>query len=169
MTKILSILFISLSALGAQAAELPGKFLPVSPGIYRGAQPTAENLAELKSSFGVRTILNLNNDRAAVAEEAAAAKRLGLNFLSHPMSGFWAPSDEQVDGILAILADKENYPIFVHCRHGEDRTGLIVGLHRVFHEGWTPAKAYDEMLTNGFHRILFPLDQYFEDRTGYED
>ena len=71
-----------------------------------------------------------------------------MTFISQPMSGFWAPNDRQVNQTEAIMADASRRPIFVHCLHGEDRTGLIVGLHRVFHEGWDPAKAYQEMLDN---------------------
>ncbi len=57
--------------------------------------------------------------------------------------------------------------IYVHCRHGQDRTGLVVGLERVFVEGWDPADAYAEMLSHGFHTYFLGLKEYFFTQTGY--
>jgi protein tyrosine/serine phosphatase len=74
-----------------------------------------------------------------------------------------------VNQIEAIMADHARRPIFVHCQHGEDRTGLIVGLYRVETEHWSPAAAYREMIAKGFHKILFFLNHYYEERTGWED
>ena len=83
------------------------------------------------------------------------------------MDGAVRPSDVQINQILSALADTNNFPIFIHCHHGQDRTGLIIGLYRVEAQGWAPAKAYQEMLVNGFHPNLAGLDKYFRDRTGY--
>ncbi len=57
--------------------------------------------------------------------------------------------------------------VYVHCRHGQDRTGLVVGLERVFIEGWDPADAYAEMLSYGFHTYFLGLKEYFFTQTGY--
>lgn len=140
----------------------------VSPGIYRSPRPTAADLAALRAK-GVKYVLDLENDSAAVAKERPIAQSLGMTFISEPMSGFWAPNDRQVDRILSVLADPTKRPILVHCLHGEDRTGLVIGLHRVFHQGWQPDRAYREMLDNGFHRALFLLNHYYEEKTGWDD
>jgi protein tyrosine/serine phosphatase len=163
----LSLALVNLFSLNVFAA-LPGKFVEVSPGIYRSAQPNIEDLQDLKN-LGIKTILTLNDKKKIVYAEGRAAKNLGLNFISNPMSGFWAPRDQQVDATLALLRDQSNYPILIHCQHGEDRTGLIIGLHRVFQERWEPKAAYDEMIQRGFHKSLVFLDEYFEGRTGFED
>jgi hypothetical protein len=57
--------------------------------------------------------------------------------------------------------------IYVHCLHGEDRTGLVIGLERVFVEGWSPESAWKEMLAFGFHTFYLGLDSYFFTQTGY--
>jgi tyrosine-protein phosphatase SIW14 len=67
------------------------------------------------------------------------------------------------------MADSTNYPIFVHCQHGQDRTGVIVALYRIFYEQWTPQAAHDEMMNMGFHPELVPLNHYFEIKSGFED
>lgn len=160
--------FVFLASLsGSMAlAENPAKFALVSEGIYRSAQPSAENLKTLKEQYGIKAILDINNDDESLAEEVVAANALGITVISQPMSGFWAPKDEQVNASLAILADPNNRPILIHCLHGEDRTGVIVALHRIFNEKIAAQTAYDEMLALGFHKILVPLHNYFLKKSG---
>src|SRR5437868_5955599 len=99
----------------------------VSAGVSRGLKPSATTLGQLKA-LGVKTILDLQNESGDVAAEKPAVTRLGMKFVSEPMSGFWSPDDTQVARIEKIMADTAQRPIFVHCLHGEDRTGLIVAL-----------------------------------------
>ena len=144
-------------------------FHPVSEGIFRGARPESAGLIELYN-MGIKTDLNLDDDSESNSQEIKTAATLGLNYISRPMSGFFTPDDSQVNGTLAILANSANYPIFVHCQHGQDRTGLIIGLHRVYNEGWAPIRAYQEMLNLGFHSFpLVFLNHYFEVKSGLED
>lgn len=148
----------------ARAAEIP-RFMQVSEGIYRGGRPTELAMQQLYA-LGVKTIINLEDDLAQVAIESDWAESRGMGFQSFPMNGFWAPSDEKVDAILAAISDPQNQPVFVHCYHGEDRTGLIMGLFRYQFENWTAKAAHAEMMSMGFHRLtLFPLEFYFRART----
>jgi tyrosine-protein phosphatase SIW14 len=140
----------------------------VSPGVYRGPRPTAGTLSQLKA-LGVHNVLDLEDTTSIVNAERKSVQALGMSFVSEPMSGFWTPSDSEVNTIEAFMANSSNYPIFVHCEHGQDRTGLIVGLFRVETQHWTPAAAYKEMLAKGFHQILFLLNHYYEEKTGFED
>lgn len=78
------------------------------------------------------------------------------------------PNELQVNQILDALKNVDNFPVFIHCHHGQDRTGLIIGLYRVEVQGWTPSKAYQEMLDVGFHPSISTLDNYFKHRTGYK-
>jgi tyrosine-protein phosphatase SIW14 len=144
------------------------RFHEVTPDIYRGARPETIGMEQLKT-LGIKTDLNIDNDLVAGASEQADAERLGIRYVAKPLSGFWAPSDEQVNAILAVVNDPTQYPIFIHCLHGQDRTGLIVGLYRIQTQGWSATDAYQEMLTRGFHRSLIFLNHYFETRTGFDD
>src|SRR5438552_3799783 len=150
------------------AQELAPPIELVSPGIYRGPRPTAATLQNLKT-LGVRTVLDLENDSGAVSKERTAVGALKMAFISEPMSGFWTPNDSEVNQIEAIVADKSRRPLFIHCLHGEDRTGLIVALYRVFTEHQKPGDAHKEMIAKGFHKILFLLNHYYEEKTGWED
>jgi protein tyrosine/serine phosphatase len=39
----------------------------------------------------------------------------------------------------------KNEPVFVHCAHGSDRTGCMVGIWRVSEDGYSYDQAYKEM------------------------
>jgi protein tyrosine/serine phosphatase len=59
-------------------------------------------------------------------------------------------------------------PIFVHCAHGQDRTGLVIGLERVLIEQQAPQAAHDEMVKIGFHTMFIGLESYFERKTNWQ-
>ena len=140
----------------------------VSPGIYRGARPDARGLRDL-AALGVRTDLDLETSASTTAIEEQQAVAAGVTFLPEPMSYLRAPSDELVDRLLGELNDPALQPVFLHCKLGNDRTGLIVALDRVINEGWTPEVAWNEMMDLGFHRIWVGLSHFFEERTGWDE
>jgi len=153
---------------GGKADAPLGNFHVVAPGIYRGARPDAAGLRRL-AALGVKTIIDLDNDVDVVDGEARAAAGLGMKVEREPMSWLFAPEDAQMQRILALLANSRQRPLFVHCQYGEDRTGLVIGLYRVFRQGWKPTTAYQEMLRRGFHPTLVALDHYYKEKTGMED
>ena len=159
--------------------EAPPNFLRVRDGLYRGGHPSAGNLAYLQS-LGVQTIVDLEiSDFIEAypwdisAEERNASAR-GFTFVRKPMSAF-EPAvstrfDDQMTSIMDILRGASAaHPVYVHCRHGQDRTGLVIGIERVELEHVAPADAYSEMLANGFHSAFLGLNHYFEARTGWDD
>lgn len=166
---MLALWTLAVAAPAAFAESMPiDNFHVVSEGIYRGARPGIVGMAAL-ATLGVRTDINLDDDPAAIREERRTAEALGIRFVNLPMSGFWMPKDSRVDSALETLADPANYPVYVHCRFGKDRTGVVVGLHRVMRDGWSRKEAYAEMLDHGFHPELFLLKLYFDRRARAAD
>lgn len=145
-------------------ADIP-RFAQVADGLFRGGRPNEEELRRLRDG-GVKLIINLENSERAVREEAAVARRLGLQMISIPMEWSSPPRDADVQRILALMRSRENGPVFLHCKHGEDRTGMMVGFYRVAFENRSPGDAYAEMLSMGFHPSLRALDDYFKRKTG---
>jgi protein-tyrosine phosphatase len=136
--------------LAVPRGPLPGNFGQPAPWLCRGATPSGEQLRTL-SRMGVRTIVDLRRGWGR-EREAAAARRLGLDYVSIPMTPLRPPSDEQVALLLALLDDPARRPLFVHCRAGKHRAGLMIGLYRVLREGWSAEEALDEMRNHGFGR-----------------
>lgn len=145
--------------------ELP-RFSEISAGVYRSGRPNKEALEMLKNKYKMKTIVNLENNADAIQAESAWADSLEINLFSVPMDASVYPKDAAVNEALAYLANLELRPVLIHCMHGRDRTGLIVGLYRVEQESWEPGRAYTEMKEKGFRPFFFNLDRYFRVRTG---
>jgi protein tyrosine/serine phosphatase len=147
----------------ARRLELPGcpNLHKVSEDLYRGAQPTAEGMKQL-NKLGVRTVVNLrsfNSDRPEM-------ERAGVEFnYEHIWMKAWHAEDEEVVRFLKIVADPAKRPVFVHCKHGADRTGTMCAIYRVAVQGWTRQAALREMTAGGFgfHGLWQNLLRYVQD------
>ena len=113
--------------------------------------------------MGVRTVLNLRYERPQVAAEEKAAEAAGLRFFSVPMYGLLRPTDEQITDALAIIHDPDNWPVFVHCVRGADRTGVVVACYRIEHAKWTAERAIQEARALGMRWIELPKRSYIRD------
>jgi protein tyrosine/serine phosphatase len=145
------------------AAPLQQKGLPnlhqVTPALYRGAQPTAVGMRQLKA-MGIKTVLNLrsfNSDREELGKTGLAYEHIAMKA--------WHPEQEDIIRFLQITTDKSRQPVFVHCQHGADRTGLMCAVYRVAVCGWTKEEAIQEMTQGGFghHTIWTNLVKFIED------
>jgi len=126
-----------------QVAGLPNLH-KVSEGLYRGAQPTPAGIKELKR-LGVRTIINLREPEA----DRAGLKGTDLGYECIPMTAF-RPKDDDVVRFLRVVLDADRGPIFMHCKRGADRTGMMCAIYRIAVQGWTKEQALDEMTRGGF-------------------
>lgn len=133
----------------------------VAPGVFRGAAPRSDaDYAQLKR-LGIKTVLNLRKrDQSAIAVEGQRLAALGIHHRHVPMD-YFPRRDGSVPAAMQVLSDVSLRPIYVHCKHGRDRTGLVVGLHRVRHQGWDHAAAYREMTQLGFDSRIVGLRRYF--------
>lgn len=89
---------------------------------------------------------------ASISNEQNQAVQAGMAFESHPLSSIEPVSTdeaEQIKQILRTMHDPSRQPVYVHCQHGRDRTGMIVALYRVCYENANPENAYQEMLALG--------------------
>lgn len=116
----------------------------VSDDLYRGAQPTAEGFRQLEM-LGIKTIVNLQTSDT----DGHLLGEPGLSYERIPMTA-WQPRDQDVVQFLRIVTDEGRRPIFVHCRRGADRTGMMVAVYRIAVQGWEKEQAITEMTRGGF-------------------
>jgi protein tyrosine/serine phosphatase len=169
-------------------------FSRVNDSLYRGGRPKPADLSYLQS-LNVRTIINLqggdlNNPRYrafmkwwepgeladAIAAEKNLSESLGLLFFSEPLDAIDPVSEEddaRIERILAIMGNPSAQPVFVHCEHGVDRTGLIIALYEVKYMGMSPDDAYNEWRASGHKGVgaVFTghLDEYYWRKLGLRD
>lgn len=133
----------------------------MSDSLFRGAQPSAQGLKELKN-LGITTIVDLRGeDPDKVSWERKEAESLGIRFVSIPVSGWSPPSNDQVAQFLKIFRDNPQAKVFVHCRFGDDRTGVFVATYRMAYNGWPAQQAMNEMYFFGFNGFWHPSMKSF--------
>ena len=131
-------------------------FHQVSEKLYRGGQPT-EHGYELLKQMGIKTVVNLRID----PREESMVKKAGLEYVRIPINPPFL-NDKHIEEFLLVMAKKKNWPVFVHCLHGSDRTGAAVASYRVVYQGYTVDNAYAEMLEPkyGFNKIWVHIDSF---------
>jgi len=128
----------------------------VNGSLYRGAQPHMPSLERLKK-LGVTAIVDLRGEDSDTRDrEKREAEALGLRFVSIPISGWSPPTNEQVAQFLSLFRGPAAERVFVHCRFGDDRTGVMVATYRMAIEKWPAEKALKEMYFFGFNGFWHP-------------
>src|SRR5205807_6729784 len=79
-------------------------------------------------------------------DEESLVRSLGMNYVHIPMSvTVWTRiSDASIRKYFEIVSNPENFPLFIHCERGADRTGVMVGFYRIAVQGWDGARAIKE-------------------------
>lgn len=157
-------------------------FSVVSPEVYRGGRPVTELAFQELQALGIKTVINLQGGDIGnstfgwiagllepgeapswIAYEKKEIEARGIKFVNVPINSLAAIDPAQGYGLgraIALMMDAKNQPVYVHCEHGIDRTGLLIALYRVYVESWKSQDAYDEMVDmgHGAFRQLFTGD-----------
>jgi protein tyrosine/serine phosphatase len=133
--------FPALLAAGEPGVDIP-RFQKVDEGFFRGGQPDKTGFEYLKKQ-GIKTVINLRDESN---EEEPVVKGLGMNYVHLPMSVTIGTkiSQNDITEYFKVISNPDNYPIYIHCRRGADRTGVMVGFYRIAVQGWDGKKAHDE-------------------------
>jgi protein tyrosine/serine phosphatase len=140
-------------------------FCVVAPGIlWRGERPTKEDAKWLLEER-VGTVISLQLDDRRAFEAA----RLSRDY-EHSVSYFRVPGFSPVQVLRPSHLDKHlalfiaivkaaPKPVYVHCRAGVDRTGVLVAAYRVLIDGASRKEAIAEM--GRFHSPWQSLDALY--------
>ncbi len=143
----------------------------VTPGrFYRSGQMTADGFTEAVRRYGIRTIVNLQDEYpdpdvalsyfgGGTVKETELCRRLGVRYVYLPpdLIGRRRVPDhrpEAIDRFLDLLDRESSYPVLIHCRAGLHRTGVMTAVYRMEYEGWTPGRAHHELKANGFGEFV---------------
>ncbi len=142
------------------------KFGEVTRTLYRGAQPTKEGFANLRK-LGINIVVDLRGNRSS---ERRIVNALGMTYVPLPWRCY-SPHDEHFARFLTLLRENPDKKVFVHCRVGDDRTGMDIAAYRMAEQGWTADEARKEMTVfgvNWFHNAICPrlgsYEKHFPER-----
>lgn len=123
-------------------------FAEVTPTLYRGAQASHEGFRRL-AAMGVKIVIDLRGNRKS---EREFVKSLGMSYVSMGWECSF-PKDKTFADFLTLIVDNPGTKIFVHCRVGDDRTGMMIAAYRMAEQGWSAEKAEKEMERFGFNFV----------------
>jgi protein tyrosine phosphatase (PTP) superfamily phosphohydrolase (DUF442 family) len=129
---------------------------------WRGGEPPDEAAWKyLRDNLGITRVIQLDPNCEG---SGAVATSLGLDVRYHPISWIQqilvGPGDKDFRMAVQELFETPG-PVFVHCLHGQDRTGLAVACYRLWYGKWTKQAARTEMDAGGFHALLVGLLTYW--------
>jgi len=146
---------------GKWATSIPSKYLTnlfrVSDDVYRSEQPTHDAFVEL-SGMGVKSVLNLRTTEKD--DEIIGGINIKPYLVSMDAGDF---TDNDIIDALKAIADAPK-PILIHCRHGSDRTGVVVAMYRIILQDWPKEDALDELMNGGygFHTYYKNIPEYIK-------
>ena len=127
-----------------------GNFGQINANYYRGGQPDKKDYADLVA-LGIKTVVDL---RKGGKDEPKLVGAAGMKFYRIPMTASDEPSAAAIDQFLSIVTDPAAQPVFVHCRAGRHRTGVMTAVYRMTQDRWSADRAYAEM--KEYHFEGFP-------------
>lgn len=136
-------------------------FAEVTPHLYRGGQPGVDGLEKLKK-MGVQIVVDMRGSKSS--HEREVVTQLGMKYVSIPWHCPW-PKHEAFARFLRLVLDNKDEKIFVHCRLGDDRTGMAIAAYRMGLENWSADEAMREMELFGFrgvHHAICPGLAHYE-------
>ena len=128
-------------------------FGQVTPTLYRGGQPSSEGFEKL-AHMGIDIVVDTGRSK----RDETLIKNLGMAYISLP----WYcpfPKDGVFERFINVTRENPGKKIFVHCRLGDDRTGMMIAAYRMGQQGWTAKEAMQEMHEFGYrglHHLMCP-------------
>ncbi|KAI9598861.1 tyrosine phosphatase family-domain-containing protein [Syncephalis fuscata] len=140
---------------------VPDNFALVAPFIYRSSFPKRKNFSFLKR-VGIKSVLTLileeypDQNQRFMEENGMTLFQFGVAGNKEP---FVDIPENVICAALAVLLDRRNHPIVIHCNKGKHRTGCLVGCLRKL-QHWSHTAIFDE-----YRRYAHPkarsMDQQF--------
>jgi hypothetical protein len=137
---------------GALSVAGAGRVYKIGPHDYRGPQLSAAQFVALRAFEPDRKWCDIKLNTAWPGDGGHDVLPDGIEEFDHPWQPFGPVSHttlrEAVDD--AEACERAGGATYRHCLHGEDRTGLELGIERI--DAHAPAcSAWREMIAYGFH------------------
>lgn len=140
------------SAVQSAAADLPWatpvdkafNLYRMQPDLYRSALPNASQQSELQR-LKIATVINFyqRSDAEWLSDPA-------IRLIHQPLHADRVADADVLQALRSIRQAQAAGPVLIHCKHGQNRTGLISAMYRIVYQGWSKQQAIAEMRGAGF-------------------
>lgn len=141
LAKVHTRTLASIGASGASSVQIDN-FGRIDDFYYRGEQAVGRDYADL-AALGVKTVIDLQGDGDNADEETLVERAMSFHRIA--MTTHEQPTSAQIAEFLRIVNDPDNQPVYVHCKGGKHRTGVMTAIYRMEQNRWTPDQAFREM------------------------
>lgn len=116
----------------------------MAPGLYRSALPKTQDWPQLER-LGVATVINFyqKSDEQWLRDPRVRQVQL-------PLRTDRIDDADVIEVMRSIRQAQAQGPVLIHCKHGQNRTGLIAAMYRIIYEDWSKEQALAEMSGGGF-------------------
>ena len=125
-------------------AVKPDNFAQVSANVFRGQHLMTNSKIRYLENLNIKTVIDLEIDNPEEFWEEALLKVSSLTDIRKPMHWNSTYPADFIDDILATVNDSNNWPVYVHCYYGYDRTGLIIALYQIVSQDVAPIDAFHD-------------------------
>ncbi len=130
-----------------------------SGNFIRSAQLKSEKVEKLIKKHKISTVVSL---RGEVEGEREVVEKAGARYVTISMSSRRFPYPEDLNKLLDIYTDLRNYPIYVHCLGGADRTGEASAIYHMLIMKKDQKEALKQLSIRYLHVAgLKPAKRYF--------
>ncbi|KAI1426326.1 tyrosine phosphatase family-domain-containing protein [Xylaria sp. FL1777] len=128
------------------AHQPPVNFSMVCEGLYRSGYPQTQDYPFMQG-LNLKTIVTLVNKELPDGYQ----EFIRNNQITHKIFDMAGTKKEDISielmcSIYAVVSNRENYPLLIHCNHGRHRTGCVVGVLRKSSQ-WNMKRIIDEYTT----------------------
>ena len=130
-------------------------FEPVVEGkVYRSGTIPPDELPDYIRKYNIKSVVDLrrpgtkdlvNNPEVSkelLQEKSAVESVPGTNYFD--VGSELIPDQAVLDKYFAVMDDPDNYPVLVHCYHGEGRAPLFGAIYKIEYEGTPNEQARKE-------------------------
>jgi protein-tyrosine phosphatase len=116
----------------------------IQPTLYRSALPDREALP-LLNTLGIATVINFYQ-----RSDSEWLQNQSVHQIHLPLHVDRIDDAEVIAVLQSIRQAQARGAVLIHCKHGQQRTGLISALYRIIYQDWSKEQALAEMYGGGF-------------------
>ncbi len=141
----------------AQPVEPDFVLYKMSDSLYRSALPREQDVEWLQQNK-IQTVINFYQK-----PDSLWLHDTGIEQIQIPLRTDRIDDVDVLRVLRSIASAEQKGKVLMHCKHGQNRTGLIAAMYRIVFEGWSKADAMAEMQQGyGGEKRMAGANRYLE-------